>query len=344
MRLNLTAVAVLSFVCCAPGLAAPFITNPSLASLNLVASNATDLQDVDGLAFDSFGNLFAVRESTGAAGGLVYVDKATGLITPLVSGIPRADQVALHTSGDLFVTSEKSGASSTNRLFRVAVTYNASNIPTSATKTSLATSPNGINNPEGLVVLDNNSAYGNAGDLYIAEDISSGRIIHVTDTGTTGILVGTSAALDRPEGMAFGDFGGSTPAALFVAETKDNNVLQIASDGTVSLVGDPTAVSLINPDNLEFGPDGLLYVSEDRGSGAGRIIQIASDGTHTVFAGGFDSPQGLAFDPFTGDLYISEQDAGKIWRVTFIPEPDSFILAAIGLAAVLGFRRYRNTP
>ena len=62
--------------------------------------------------------------------------------------------------------------------------------------------------------------------------------------------------------------------------------------------------------NVEFGPDGFLYVSEDLNPGC--IIQIWSDETRSILAEGFNFPQGLAFDPFNGDLYISEQGTDSI--------------------------------
>ncbi len=64
--------------------------------------------------------------------------------------------------------------------------------------------------------------------------------------------------------MAFGDFGGALDPGPYAAETLADNVLRIESNGAVSVLGDPSAVALRHPDNLEFGPDGFLYVSEDR--------------------------------------------------------------------------------
>ena len=270
---------------------------------------------IDGLAFDAFGNLLGVLEILGAAGGVVYVDGATGEVTKLLSGISRADQIALHPSGDVFVTSEVVPASTSNRVYRVVLGYGANDVPVAAgtTATSLVTSV-AINDPEGIVVLPATGPYGEAGDLYVAEDINPGRILHVDPTtGATTVLV---SGLARPEGMAFGDFGGNLAAALYVAETLNHRVLRIGSDGTVGVVGDPSRVGLTSPDNVEFGPDGFLYVSEDRFGPASRIIRIAADGTHTVFATGFAQAQGMVFAS-NGDLYISEQDLDRIWRVRF---------------------------
>ena len=87
--------------------AAPQLSDASVGSLELVTLSAEDrakLNRIDGLAFDSFGNLFGAVENSGVQGGVVYIDKFTGAVTRLVFGISRADQIALHPDGDLLVT------------------------------------------------------------------------------------------------------------------------------------------------------------------------------------------------------------------------------------------------
>ena len=186
------------------------------------------------------------------------------------------------------------------------VTYDGANAPTGASLVSLTTSL-GIANPEGVIVLPTASAFGNAGDLYVAEDQIGGRILRVEPgSGTTTELVG---GLSRPEGMDFGDFAGQVAAALYTAETVDHNVLRIDSNGAVSVVGIPAAVGLTAPDNVKFGPDGFLYVSEDRPQPDSRIIRIAADGTHSVFATGFGQAEGMA-------IYICTMVLTLCWPVT----------------------------
>jgi hypothetical protein len=83
--------------------AAPALYDPTIGVLELVTPTAAAQQSlnvIDGLAFDNYGNLFGVREITGSSGGVVYIDKATGSVTTLVTGISRADQIAIHPNGD----------------------------------------------------------------------------------------------------------------------------------------------------------------------------------------------------------------------------------------------------
>jgi sugar lactone lactonase YvrE len=217
------------------------------------------------------------------------------------------------------------------------VTYTGG-VPTGATAQDLATSSD-VGAPEGLVVLPAAGAYGAAGDLYVAEDKNPAKVIWI-DPGS-GAADSIASGFQRSEGLAFGDFAGAQPAALYTAETVANRVARIDSSGAVTTLGDPAAVGLSAPDNVEFGPDGFLYVGEDRTDHQGRILRVDPDGTHTVFATGFGSPQGMAFHPATGDLYISEQDYDRIWRVRFAAAPVAVPVASpitlvFGALAMLG--------
>jgi len=346
-------VVVLLFCCSSllarPGWSAPILVDPALGSLDRLVQDLTNLPRVDGLAFDGFGNLFAALEVVGSDGGLSWVDTGTGVATRLISGISGVDQVALDpATGELYITSELNPAQTTDRIFRVSVSYDAGQRPTSAVAQSLTTTL-GIDNPEGLVVLaQDQGGYGNAGDLLIAEDKTPGRILTVapgTDPAPTSALVDSAAGLRRPEGLAFGDFAGNiTDALLFAAQTASNNILGIADDGSFSVFGNSSAVSLTSPDNLEFGPDGYLYIGEDRANGAGRVLRADAAGNYEVIATGFSETAGLAFDPFSGDLFISDQASRSIWRLSFadpaqVPAPTSLLLFGVGLLLLRRQRR-----
>lgn len=321
--------------------AEPELVDPVGGVLELVTPDAAErakLNQVDDLLFDSYGNLLATREISGSTGGVVAIDPATGVVTVLVTGISRADQIALHPSGDFFVTSEVHPAATENRIYRVHVNYDALQRPLSATATSVTTSIP-IDNPEGVVVLPETSSYGAVGDLFIAPHIANGQIAHLS-LGATQLF---GPPLSSPEGLTFGSLFGGEPA-LYVAETTGDRVSRLDADGSVSTVGDPAAVSLQNPDNVQVGPDGLLYVSEDRGAPLSRVFRILPSGTHRLLVSGFSAAQGLTFDPATGDLYIAEQGQDRVWRVRFakpVPALSGAELAAAALLIAAAARRLR---
>jgi sugar lactone lactonase YvrE len=302
-------------------LAEPVLLDPGIGILTVLADDSVALEQVDGLAFDAFDNLFAALEIDSAQGGIAYIDKLTGEVTRLVSGIVRADQIALHPDGSLYVTSEARSPAFSERVYRIQVTYDVNNVPLSAIAEDLTTST-AIDNPEGLAIIDSDGPYGLAGDLLVAEDRTNGRILHLGTAGIATPIADASAGLRRPEGIALGRPGNVDTIALMVAETSDDNVVRIAPNGAIATVGNPQAVGLRRPDNVEFGPDGHLYVSEDRESG--RIIRIAPNGAHSAVAEGFVYPQGLAFDPENGDLFIASQDqqAPRVYRLRFVEPPD----------------------
>lgn len=333
---------------CAQGIAAaPTLTDPASGTLTLVASG-TQLARVDGLTFDAHGNLIAALEIVGPGGGVVYVNKTTGSVGSLLAAVSGADQVKLHPSGSLYVTSELNPPpGGVGGIYRVDVAYSGT-IPVGATALYLSTAGALINNPEGLVALKNGGAFGAAGDLVVAEDRTGGRVIQVA-FGSSGAsatpLIDSNAGLQRPEGLAFGDFNGTAQSALYLAETAANRVLRIEATGAYAEFGNSAAIGLQLPDNLAFGPDGWLYVSEDlTGANSGRILRLGADGSYRAFAEGFKKPAGMAFDPATGDLYIAEQDANTIWRVQFataVPEPRTYAMLLAGLGC-LGFAAHHK--
>ena len=121
-----------------------------LGALTLLAHDTVDLNRVDGLTVDRFGNLFAALEVVGN-GGVSYIDTRPGPgygdITRLLSGISGFDQIDAHPSGALHFTSEHTPASTSNRLFRLDVGYGPGNIPTSASPPASPPAPMGSATP-----------------------------------------------------------------------------------------------------------------------------------------------------------------------------------------------------
>jgi quinoprotein glucose dehydrogenase len=109
-----------------------------------------------------------------------------------------------------------------------------------------------------------------------------------------------------------------------------NRVIRLIDEGSrarfdrVIVDGIPGA-SLHNGGRIAFGPDGLLYVStgeifeaehaDDLSSLGGKILRVTPDGgippdnpfpNSPIYSYGHRNPQGLAWHPETGDLFVSE--------------------------------------
>lgn len=58
-----------------------------------------------------------------------------------------------------------------------------------------------------------------------------------------------------------------------------------------------------NPTSIAFGPDGRLYIALLQGS----IVAMDASGLVSGFAGGLNTPTGIAFRPGSGELYVSSR-------------------------------------
>ena len=334
----------LTVVSALPGLA---VAGPiTFGSAELVAYGENPR--FDGLAFDRHGNLFVAHETF--PGGISYVDTSAGprqIHVPNLTTvpIPIADQIAFNMNGELFITSEVPGLvppgdppGTVPNLYRATIQYDASNVPIAAIVDPLSTNVP-LQRPEGLVVLQEDGDFGRAGDLLVGEDdVGGGIFLVAVDTGTTTPLV--SETFNRPEGFAFGDFNGQQAPALYFAETGTGTIWRVKV-GPGGLETEEFATGLQMPDNVTFGPDGYLYVSQDLKNGSIARIDPATGEVVTVLEG-FDSPQGMLFDTDNGYFYLSERVAGKIWRfstTSAVPEPSTALLLALGVVLLPIIRR-----
>ena len=104
--------------------------------------------------------------------------------------------------------------------------------------------------------------------------------------------------LKRPEGLVAGLDG-----AIVFAETATGRVLSYRN-GEVNVVVD----DLANPDQVEWAPDGALWVTEDVNDG--RLLRL-KDGTIETILSGLRSPQGMAFDS-RGAVWLAERGRQRI--------------------------------
>lgn len=193
------------------------------------------------------------------------------------------------------------------------------------------------------------------GSLYIA-DLWNGCIRRVDPDGIITTVAGNGtlgysgdggwakhAQLDRPSRVTVAPDG-----SLYIADTWNDVIRRVGPDGIITTVvgtGEPgysgdggpaIEAQLFYPYGVAIGPDGNLYVTDERNA---RIRRVGADGTITTVAGtgqtGYagegglaietplDGPAGIAFGP-DGSLFVST--SSRVMRVT----PDGIIATVAG--------------
>lgn len=236
---------------------------------------AQNLPGVDNLVMDSEGSLYATQEL--AHGGGKVIRWQRGKIRTVIVGLNRADGLLLH-GNSLYITEETEDG-------RV-LEYDL------ATKKQrlLAT----LHRPEGIDLLPD-------GDLVVAEDNISGRLMRVPRRGHRPVEV-ILGGLNRPEGVAVNPDG-----AVIFAETETGRVLSY-KEGDVTVVVD----DLDEPDQVEFAPDGALWITEDVKNG--RVLRLKNGTLETVLSG-LRLPQGITFGA-DGTVWLAEQGRHRILAIT----------------------------
>ncbi len=204
-------------------------------------------------------------------------------------------------------------------------------------------------------------AFGPDGSLYIADSWNhrirrvdvDGIINTVAGYGEWGFNAGgfsgdgglaTEANLYYPNDIAFGPDGG-----LYMTDAYNDRIRRVDVDGIINTVagngewgfngdgGLATETRLHNPNDIAFGPDGRLYITDAYND---RIRRVDVDGIINTVAGNGDlnfsgdgglateaglySPNGITFGP-DGSLYIADSD-NRIRRV----DVDGIINTVVG--------------
>jgi glucose/arabinose dehydrogenase len=174
-------------------------------------------------------------------------------------GLSGPDGLAFGPNGNVFVAEETAGE--------------VSQIGPSGLVTAVLT---GVVHPEGIV-------FDSAGNLYVVEDITGGRVVKRNPAGVTSTVVSGLAA---PEGIVWVE-DGSSVGLLYVTESNIEHAFSISSTNAsdyrtyvtaVSLtgaftrvltttaivtVGFPIEAQVWSYSGLTVGPDGRLYVANE---------------------------------------------------------------------------------
>jgi DNA-binding beta-propeller fold protein YncE len=237
------------------------------------------------------------------------IGSASTLVTPGSGGLNNPKDLVVGPDSNIYVAS-----ATTNSVIR----YDGST--GQLIGTFVASGSGGLGDPYGL-------AFGPDGNLYVASrGTSAGTNSIYCYNGTTGAFISTfvsagSGGLNDPTGLVFGADGN-----LYVSSHNSGSVMRYegpsgASPGSPLPSAGQTGAnfvsmgSLLNPDELTFGPDGNLYVTD------GNADVLKFDGTTGAFlsdfvapgAGGLDDIRGIAFDP-DGRLYVADTDTNRVHR------------------------------
>lgn len=143
----------------------------------------------------------------------------------------------------------------------------------------------------------------------------------------TARLIQPQYVVTDPSGITY--FSDSYYAQVFSIDTA-GNIHVFAGTGVPGNSGDEgpaTSAQLSSPMGLAIDANGALYIAD---SGAGRIRQVTSDGVIHTFANNLPSATGLAIDPATGILYLTQPSKNIVQAID--PTGNATVFAGTGIA------------
>jgi DNA-binding beta-propeller fold protein YncE len=247
----------------------------------------TNVDDGVGLAFDSAGNLFEADSISGN----IYEFTPGGARSTFASGAGHPyglGGLAFNSAGNLFLADEWDG-----------------NIYKFTPGGSRSTFASGLNGPFGL-------AFNSTGNLFVSDEWG-GEVYQFTPGGSRSTF---ASGLRYPTGLAFDSAGN-----LFLSQGSttypngSGTITKFTTNGGSVIFASGNLGNL--PYGLAFDSAGNLYLA------SASIQKFTPDGTRTIFAGGMDSPQFLAFQP--------------------VPEPSTSVMVMLGSVAILvNLQRHRR--
>ncbi|WP_218925184.1 Ig-like domain-containing protein [Vibrio sp. ES.051] len=172
-------------------------------------------------------------------------------------------------------------------------------------------------------------ALGVDGTLYVADSLNhsirriapDGTVSTFAGTGEKGFADGdaTNAQFDTPKGLAMASDG-----RLYVADTENNRIRVISPDGMVSTfagTGDQgiddgltVSASFNRPQQMSFGDDGTLYISDTSNN---KIRAISSQGIVTTLTSDATFSRPVAIDATSsGEIYLTQLGTGNVTKLS----------------------------
>jgi DNA-binding beta-propeller fold protein YncE len=149
-------------------------------------------------------------------------------------------------------------------------------------------------------------------ELFTSNARNSDASVLSFDTGGMGAaILGLADGLGSPRGLAIDPVSGD----LFIADAFVQKVFRWSSGSGLAVFAD-AADGIGNPQGLAFSASGELYVSNARNADA-SVLKFDAGGTGVTILGladGLASPRELAIDPVSGDLFIADAAAEKVFR------------------------------
>ncbi len=279
-------------------------------STNGISLAVSGLSTPAGLAFGPEKTLFV----SDSAGGTVYRVGANGVLTVEASGFSTPRDVIFDPVGNMYVADAVRGA-----VYRL----DASGQTTILANDLLSPCCLGFDHDGNLLVshltsTESDSPYNGA----ITRISTEGRQTLVA----SGFLNPQGLVVDRENNVFIAAEGFFDSHGSGIPTASDSGLFKIDPLGQVTRVLD---VGSITPAGLALSSQGTLFFSGlTPQEGA---VFISGSGTFEPFVTGFTQPRALALDGKV--LYVADEKAGKVWRVSL---PDSTVTstASAGQASV----------
>jgi sugar lactone lactonase YvrE len=174
-----------------------------------------------------------------------------------------------------------------------------------------------------------------AGNLYVTDStcpppegcISNGTTASTNLRMITPAGVVTTIGTDTRFNSGNNGIDADAAGNIYIADSGDGLILKRSLNGTVTTVASVPHAGVLHQFGVTLGPNGNLYVTD---SPDNIVLMIAAGGAVTTIAGTtgtsgdadgigaaarFDSPQGIAADPF-GNVYVADVNSNTIRKIT----------------------------